>query len=424
MAKYDSAGLAMIPSGYKASKVYSLIPNSSDGDFDFSRSGSATRVNKDGLIEVVGSNVPRLDYPFIDGVVQDTPSLLLEPSRTNLALYSEEFDNVAWIKENVTITANDLISPDGSQNADKIVENTSTSRHRVRQGYTTSAASYTYSVFAKSSNRNLVINASSAINATAGFDLSNGTIGDILVGSAKIEDFGNGWYRCSVTGTSTGVTQSIYLQSQTGYIDENYTGDGSSYISLWGAQLEQGSYATSYIPTSGSTVTRSAETCNGAGTSADFNDSEGVLFAEISALANDGTSRRISISDGNNNNKFELIYATADEVSYQLISGGSYQGGVGVSVQSLNSNKVAAKYKLNDLALWVNGFELTTDSSAVMPTGLNQLRFQTGAGGFDFYGNTKQLITFKQALTDAELEDLTSWDTFNEMATQQLYTIE
>ena len=91
MAKYDSAGLAMIPSGYKASKVYSLIPNSSDGDFDFARSSSATRVNKDGLIETVATNVPRLDYPLIDGVVQDTPSLLLEPQRINRIAHSEDF---------------------------------------------------------------------------------------------------------------------------------------------------------------------------------------------------------------------------------------------------------------------------------------------------------------------------------------------
>lgn len=126
MSKYDNAGLVMIPSGYKASKVYSVIPNTTDGDFDFTRGSTATRVNKDGLIEVVASNVPRLDYPFIDGVVQDCPSLLLEPQRSNFVSYSEDFSQSYWNKSTSDstpiplVTANYAISPDGTQNAYRV----------------------------------------------------------------------------------------------------------------------------------------------------------------------------------------------------------------------------------------------------------------------------------------------------------------
>jgi hypothetical protein len=110
--------LALIPSGVKASKVYSVLPTDGVGDFDFTRSGNATRVNSDGLIELVSTNVPRLNYPLIDGVVSGCPSLLLEPSRLNVATYSEDFSNGVYSKLNGTVTTNTAISPDGTQNAD------------------------------------------------------------------------------------------------------------------------------------------------------------------------------------------------------------------------------------------------------------------------------------------------------------------
>ena len=195
---------------------------------------------------------------------------------------------------------------------------------------------------------------------------------------------------------------------------------------IYGAQLEQGSYATSYIPTSGSTATRSADFCINSGTSAEFNDSEGVLFAEISALADDLTYRGISIGDGTASNVVRIYY---ENVSNRFTANIKYAGVSQATMIytftdiTINS-KISVKYKENDFALWVNGFEVETDTSGSTPTGLDVLQFDTGTGGDDFYGNTKQLMTFKTALTDSELETLTSWDSFNAMATGQLYTIE
>jgi hypothetical protein len=197
-------------------------------------------------------------------------------------------------------------------------------------------------------------------------------------------NYGNGWYRCSITFTSTST--SIYVQFLLSQDNEttSYTGDGSSGMYFWGAQLEEGSYQTSYISWDGSgTTTRSADVCNGSGTSAEFNDSEGVLFAEIAALANDGTSRRISISAGNtnNNNLVSLIYGTSNKISPSIYSGGGFQmGGDFTLSDQTDTIKVALKYSLNDAALWVNGFEVLTDNIVTPPVGLDQIKFEYGNG--------------------------------------------
>jgi len=423
MSKYDKAGLAMIPSGYKASKVYSVIPNSTDGDFDFSRSGSATRVNKDGLIEVVGSNVPRLDYPIIDGVVQDTPSLLLEPSRTNRIAHSEDF--TSWTASNINVTSNSTISPDGSSNASLISISGGTSDQRIYYSVTYSGTNV-FSVFAKANDSKwLMLQTGGSSNKW--FDLENGVLGGSTVTSAYIdsfiEDYGNGWYRCGMIFTDSFTTTTRIYPAE-GDLDVTHT-SGSIYI--WGAQSEtSSSYPTSYIPTSGSAVTRNAEVCNGAGTSADFNDSEGVLFAEISALANDSTSRVITLGDGTSSNRIQVFFSTtSDTIVGNLISGGVSQALFSYVVNDITTeSKIAYKYKANDFSFWINGFEIATDISGSVSSGLSELAFDNGTGASDFYGKTKQLITFKEALTDAELEELTSWQSFNDMATEQLYTIE
>ena len=128
MSIYDKASLIQIPSGYKAGKLYSVIPNSGAGDFTHTRNGTATRVNSQGLIETVNANVPRLDYPFIDGVVQDCPHLLLEPQRTNSLTYSEDFTNAVYSKQGTSsITSNTTTAPDGSLTADTLSGATGTS---------------------------------------------------------------------------------------------------------------------------------------------------------------------------------------------------------------------------------------------------------------------------------------------------------
>lgn len=428
MSKYDNASLVQIPSGYKAGTLYSVLPANGDGDFDFTRASIATRVNSEGLIETVASGVPRLDYPILNGVVQSCPALLLEPARTNLFLYSEEFDNAWYTKHNTSVSANSTTSPSGSVVADSLIEDTANSTHIIgRLVSFTSGTSYSFSIFAKNNGRNLKISAGNPATwaANAIFDLENGIVLSNSSGVAKIENYGNGWYRCSIVGSALATASTnINIQLIQGTSIATYTGNGTSGIYIWGAQLESGSYATSYIPTSGSTVARAAEVCNGAGTSAEFNDSEGVLFAEISALANDLTERRLGIT-GTSSNAARIGYSTTSNQILAVVFNGTNQAVMSYTGADVTqSNKVSLKYKENDFALWVNGFEVATDiSGTTFGSGvLNELRFDVVSSNY-FYGKTKQLIAFDAALTDEQLEDLTSWDSFEELAASQFYTL-
>jgi hypothetical protein len=179
---------------------------------------------------------------------------------------------------------------------------------------------------------------------------------------------------------------------------------------MWGGQQEVGAFQTSYIPTTSSTVTRNADVCDNAGTSATFNDAEGVLFAEIAALANDGSNRSISISNGTTSNQIVIRYSsTANQVTAYITDGGVITAQLNYTLSdALSYNKIALKYKVNDVALWVNGTEVATDTSATMPSGFDELKFSRGDGINDFYGKCKQLIYFNEALEDAELTALTT----------------
>ena len=416
----DKASLALIPSGTKASKLYSVLPANGNGDFTHTRGSTATRVNKDGLIESVATNVPRLDYPLIDGVVQSCPALLLEPSRTNVITYSDDFTQSVWTKNNVTISANSTISPYGALTASTLQNGTGNKRLQFTLSTSTSST-YNVSIFFKAKDTSvegsiIAFNSSFTPLSYAEYNVENGTIGTSS-GTSSMINYGNGWYRCILEFTATTTTS--YIRYRVG----NYlTGDDNKDIFIFGSQVELGSYATSYIPTSGSTATRSADVCNGSGTSAEFNDSEGVLFGELEWFET-STNIYLGLSDGTNSNRVLIYSAGASEIRGLIQNGGSTQAAFIISANAREFSKVAVKYKQNDFAIWINGFELGTDSSGTTPSGLDTLAFNAGASA-SFHGKSKQVITFKTALTDSELETLTSWDSFNDMATGQLYTIE
>jgi hypothetical protein len=357
--------------------------------------------------------------------------LLLEPARTNLATYSEQFDNAAWTKFGGVVLANTETSPDGAINSDTLQGDGSTVQIIISQGKTLSAGQFTSSIFAKAGTANFLEltfdNFVGASNISGVFDLSNGTTSSV---GAIIQSFNNGWYRCSLTATivSGDVVGSLGYRIRPNAANifyPNAAATNGQNVFLYGAQIEAGSYPTSYIKSnSGSATTRSAETCNNAGDVNTFNDSEGVLFAEISALADDGTNRQIAISNGTTSQRNYIGY----RISTNQVIGGS----VNTSEVFLNYtlsdskdfSKIAFKYKQNDLALWVNGFEVKTSASANVPTGLDRLNFNDGSGNTNFYGKTKQIQYFDSALNDSDLETLTSWDSFSDMATSQLYSVE
>ena len=432
MSKYDKASLVHIPSGYKSGTLYNVLPNDADGDFDFTRASTATRVDENGLIETIATGTPRLNYPLLDGVVQDNPTLLLEPSRQNLFPDSENFSASSW--QGVTggaLTANDTTSPDGTSNATKLEgDGTSTSIRLFDFQNFSSAGDFTLSFFAKKGTHNFI--QLSLLGYDGGgsvrFDLDN------IVASgtgASIINYGNDWYRCifeATIGASdlTGSANLYLVKNLEGNVfDSNSDANGKS-VYIWGAQLEAGSYATSYIPTSGATYEREADVANGAGNSEVFNDSEGVLYANIAALANDGTLRRLSINDNEANNDRVLIgfSPNSNEIQGQSRTGVTTQAAFSGTVSDVtNFSKVAMKYKANDFALWINGFEVDTDVNGTAPVGITTMSFNESAGVKDFYGKTKEIGYYDAVLTDAELEALTSYTSFTNMANELNLTI-
>ena len=415
--------LCMIPSGVGTDTLYSVLPTDGTGDFTFDRNlNTATRVNKDGLIEMVDADVPRLNYPLIDGVVSGCPSLLLEPASTNLIQYSEDFNDAYYNSGALTVSSNASISPDGTLNADKITEDATSAYHYKRKLFTVSGE-FTISIFVKKAERDKIWLGNVSTVEYSIFDLTNESSTNAGTTSSKIENYGNGWYRCTVVDT---LNQSAFLSF--GLVDDNnninYQGDGTSGLYAWGFQYEaNSSYPTSYIPTSGSIATRSAETCNNAGDVNTFNDSEGVLFWD-GYIPNDGNEKILQISDGNNTNVVRVFArANGDDVRFQITNGGINSLSQEIPISSNNYYKISLKYKENDISVWVNGFELYDVNNGSMPSNLNTLEFNSDGDANPFYGNTKQLQYFDTALTDTDLEELTSWSSFNEMANSQLYSV-
>ena len=325
---------------------------------------------------ITATNTPRLDYST------GAEAFLLEPQSTNLLPYSEDFSDAYWAKTD-GLTVSSLgggLSPNGVNNADLITVNNG----RL--------------------NKDLSVNNSTTYVLTAYY---KGAVGDTLnmdLGAAtKVVTLTGEWQRESISFTTTSTFTAINL------IDNRASGTALT-VEVWGAQLEQQSYATSYIPTAGTTVTRNQETCINA--TPEINSEEGVLYAEISALANDGTNRYIFISDGTNDNGVRLYYTTIDN----RITARYYVNGTATSIlnftlpNGLDFNKIAFRYRENDFSLWANGSKVGTDTLGAtnLPNTLTNLSFATGAGASPFFGNTKDVQVYTKALSDAELIKLTT----------------
>ena len=372
--------------------------------FSFSRASSGTVINKDGLIETVGSGEPRIDFKD-----NTKGALLLEPQRSNLVSYSE--DTTEWDKNETPInTSNTTISPNGSQNADSVIVNSiSEGFYDFSVGTVQSGTSYTFSIFIKYISGIETIRFGGSGGGFGGdnnnvFNIKNGTVVSAASGNTLlVDDYGNGWYRLIATKTASSTSTSAWIL----YGNEN----AEIQYSSWGVQVEQGSYATSYIPTSGSAVTRVAEVCNNGANEQVINSTEGVLYAEMSALVGADNYRQITLSNGSTSN-YVLIGFRNDtgNIYYQIVVNSVIQASFISSQSSINTfSKVAVKWKVNDFAIWVNGIELSNDASGstFSPNILNVLNFNI-IGVNNFYGNVKDVRVYNTALTDQELQALTT----------------
>ena len=384
--------------------------------FNFERDSIATRVNKKGLIEVVGNDIPRIDYTdSAEG------ALLLENSATNLVTYSEDFSHSSWDLLDASIENNStLVTPQGVNGVQELRENSDNDDHLIKSDSTFTSSDCSFSVFAKYKGNDRNIKLSLGTGKYASFNLQDGYVFDVQSATtAEIIKLSNGWYRCVINGNISASKLNIILLNDT---NEVYQGDGTSGIYVWGAMFESNSVASSYIPTNGSTVQRAAETCNGSGNSEVFNDSEGVLFADVNIDANDGNFRFLSLSDGSSTNAVWIYYRSdANQINFRVIVGGvsSFDQIYTINDATLNT-KLLLKYKENNFSAWVNGFEVLTDNSGSTFSNnvLNNLEFNRPDGVNNFYGKTKEIGYYDTALTDAELETLTSYRSLSELVTE------
>jgi hypothetical protein len=425
----DSASLVVTPNGYKASKLYSIVPTDGTGDMTFTRAGdTATRVNPSGLIAGVNANIPRLDY-----LGSTCPKVLLEPQRTNIARQSEDISSLTWGKVNApTIVANAAVSPDGTTDADTIQDTTGITTKSIVQAYVVAANStHTFSLFVKKETTKtnfggleITYYGVTEKKTIIAFDEVTGTLTN-LASSAytpilRVENYGTYW-RISATVTDT-FSNTVLQFGYYPVISLNGTTVGvgaGSVRTIWGAQLEAGSFATSYIPTTTASVTRNADTCSKTSVTALIGQTEGTLFREFTLdYINTANFRfTISISNGTYANSIGLLISTAgpqQQFQAYVNNNGTIQSDLSSIVTSANIGtryKLAIAYKVNDIVFYINGVQIGIDTSATIPLALSRIDIgtigMTGLNALDCQ-SIKSAAIWKTRLTNTELATLTT----------------
>jgi len=361
------------------------------------------------------SGLPRLDY-----LGSTCPRLLLEPQRTNLITFSEQVDNAAWTKAGTTITANAAVSPDGYTNADKLVAAASAGDKYALQILTvTNAVAYTSSAYFKAAEYTYAFMRLGGVDgnpyviynlATQAVVATSGSI------SSTITSVGNGWYRVAVTATQTSTTLAPVLMflPSTGYTltgsnIPQFTGNGTSGGFIWGAQSEQGAYATSYIPTLGASVTRVADIASKTGISSLIGQTEGTLFAEFTRLNVGNAVVMFQCNDGTTNNRAQLEIGATGIATTSVLSGGAVSCVItGATLALGQTHKLALTYKANDFKLYVNGVLAGTDTSGAVPISMSRIDLASELGTSFGGVSISQILNFTTALNNAQAIELTA----------------
>jgi len=369
-------------------------------------------------VQEIQTDTPRIDF------TNDTKGhLLLEPQRTNNIPYSLGFDG--WAANRGTITENATTSPDGLTNGVLYTKTQSDNEGWSAQSFTVSSVgTYNVSVFMKKGNADythILLYDGVGSGVRVWFNLEVGSVGtntsfgsSFTYNDASIENYGNGWYRCIATITITGSDLTWQFRVHPSGGDGILNTSSSTTFYYWGAQLESGDFSTSLIPTTGATSTRNADVCNNSGSAQDFNSEEGVLYAELSALANGGVNRYISLSDNTSSNRLQIIYSSNS--NRLTISGVGNVGGVFTTINYTSFvqnqfNKIAIKYSSSGCKVFVNGSEVgsNTDNTSWVKNALTTFDLTLwNQSTAPFIGKVRNVQVFTEALTDEQLEKLTS----------------
>jgi hypothetical protein len=427
----STPSLLNIPYVIKAGTLYSQIPETGAGDFTVTRATSpannrSTRINANGFIELVNDNVPRLDYP-LGGAVNGCAALLVEPAATNAFFQSEAFGTSPWSAlAGATVTPNSILAPDNNLTADTINLDAQAGSRVQQTGLTVAnSTTYTFSCFF----RNNTLTSGQSFN----FQINNGQAApnDFLVrgtidtfnntisygqvgtagtgisgtGSAKVENYGNGWYRYSVTATTGTAAASAVAFVQ---IIQNQTVTTRSFYA-WGAQFEVGSVATSYIHTTTQAIARATDVVNKGGIGGLIGQTEGTIYWEGESLAS-GAQDIISINQSNTNSVY-ITKITTNVYRCVVIASGTPEVIVDDTVVKTGFVKIAFAYKSGNTALFINGAQvgLTNTTVFTFSGALSSLIFGPGA----YYSGRpdqkcRTVALYPNRLSNGDLQTLTA----------------
>jgi hypothetical protein len=413
ISKYGQPSLDLQFSGPKGS----LKDRMGDVEVEFTRSSVGTYVGSDGLIKTAVDDEARFDH---DPTTGESLGLLIEEARTNVSEYSVPSTANGWDEFEGTLTASATTAPDGTTTAATFIENTASSNnHRTNLDKFggVSGTTYTSSVFVKAAGRTrfqLTRLASSQVGTIsagswgAEVDLAAGTITSTTT-ATSIQALANGWFRVSASYTMTGDSSNtnllIYLEDDTG--NRDYTGDGASGIEVWGGQHEAGSFPTSYIPTSGSTVTRAADIAQitGDNFSSWYNQSEGTFTVDLQTplVSVNNSDYIFSANDG----------STGDNVAFRYVTYSTrwFACGSQIEASPQSNDAVTGKYSMawdsSTIGVALDGISASVASGTVLTTATTLNIFTGGAGSRPVYGTLARLSFYPTRLTDSQLQALT-----------------
>jgi hypothetical protein len=416
----STPSLLNIPYVIKAGTLYSQIPETGAGDFAVTRATSpannlSTRVNSLGFIERVNDNVPRLDYP-LGGAVNGCAALLVEPSAVNSVLQSEAWNVSPWVatsgSQGATVSGNVTASPDGTTNADKLVEAAVPGNHFCLQSLTlTSGTTYTASFFVKASERTRgrLRTSGSAAYWDVDFNLTSGTVSGGT--NPFIQNFGNGWYRIGATFTANQASNTfiLFLLDASGAV--SYTGDGTSGLFVFGAQIEVGSIATSYIPTTTQAITRGLDSVVKTGITSLIGQSEGTIYLELE-LRNSAAAMILFLDVGGSSQYIRITkQATTNAFSVLVLNTSGSTTLFTSSSNPVGIYKLALAYKSGDNAMSINGATpLTSANTSNYPTSsLSRIVLSESVVGLNpLNDRIRAVALFPNRLTNAQLQTLTT----------------
>ena len=441
--------LILVPARFKTGKLYTPLATTSggtvlgaSGDFNVTRATAATRVNSAGLIESVASGIPRLGY-FASGGTVGCPALLVEPSGQNLAWHSEMWASGSnWNLSagstprvtRVTGSTDAFKAPDGTFTANALSPTSGNISHQFFSNSPTeitytSGTIYTQSAFFKAGTGD----AGRYVQLTFG-SLQFTQVGyanfDLQVGAAvasggtadanrntRIENYGNGWYRCSFTatcnstGTGAGLIISPITSTGSGRIP-SFSGVTGDVLYGWGAQLETGSVATSYIPTTTAAVTRNAEVISVSGAvSGSIGQTEGTIYAEVDVRNLAIETYIIRIDEGASSNIISLRKLNTNQIRTAIVAP-TTSGTLNISSAAFTAGiiKIAFAYKSGEIALSVNGATaLTANGTFAFGASLNRITLGSNASASsEFNDRIRAVALYTTKLTNAELAALTT----------------